>query len=513
MKIQSFIPIFLGAFIMLFIFSCENENMKEENITAKTDQTIAQFLAERDDLSEYDQTAESVSGSVAGLYENNEGPHTIFVPTNAAFEDFFSNFVDYNSVFSGEDISNARADLLREILQFHIVEDEILSGDIGEGTPIESILGQSFSGFNTSGGFFLDPETDFIFKENATPFVIERDIQLADGVVHIIDGLLLPDDILVTIARRILEREDTTIFEEALRKTDLLPTFETSTQQDAFVPTDAAWETCFQLLGNDFNSIDDFDTEEELNLLREIVLMHLQSISMDSGSFGFSPSISFESGFRLVLRDRLTGFGVKDATGLISQIEIKDIEAENRSSVHLIDRVLLPKSVTDFIVEHHHEALLTFLMNLDDIQSLFDLPNNPNAAAVIPSFITNGSPFTLLLPTRSSFMAWAEDLDGFDSIDDFNSQEGREILANVLSYHFILGETLNAGDVTILGQDYTTLQGETLSFGPVGGFLSVLDSNGTIAARIINEDIPVAAGVLHIIDAVLLPQELAFYLP
>jgi transforming growth factor-beta-induced protein len=100
------------------------------------------------------------------------GPFTIFAPTNAAFEELFTNL----GVSGIEEIP---VETLSSVLQYHVVSGNILSSDLTEGAVAT-----------------LNGDVTFTLSEsvmiNGSSEVIATDIQGTNGVVHVIDQVLLP---------------------------------------------------------------------------------------------------------------------------------------------------------------------------------------------------------------------------------------------------------------------------------------------------------------------------------
>ncbi|RRQ47614.1 fasciclin domain-containing protein [Maribacter algicola] len=111
--------------------------------------------------------------------------------------------------------------------------------------------------------------------------------------------------------------------------------------------------------------------------------------------------------------------------------------------------------------------------------------------------------FTVLAPSNEAFTDLLNRLDGFDSLDDFNSQQLQDLLATILTYHVVSGVAVTS-DQLQEGQSITTVQGENLSVSLVGG-VSFTDAAGEMAS-VTTADIQTENGVVHIIDKVLIPQ-------
>lgn len=112
-------------------------------------------------------------------------------------------------------------------------------------------------------------------------------------------------------------------------------------------------------------------------------------------------------------------------------------------------------------------------------------------ATGLTSTLQGSGPFTVFAPTDEAFDALPEGtLEAL--LDD------PEALAEILLYHVVDGRVF-AGDLSD-GMEVTTLQGETVTISLSGG-AQVNDSNITAT------DVFTANGVIHVIDAVLLPPE------
>ncbi len=111
--------------------------------------------------------------------------------------------------------------------------------------------------------------------------------------------------------------------------------------------------------------------------------------------------------------------------------------------------------------------------------------------------------FTVLAPTNDAFADLLARLDGFDSLDDFNSEQLQDLLASILTYHVVAGAAVASTDLSE-GQEVTTFQGEILTVGLTGG-VTFTDAAGE-AATVTAADVETSNGIVHLIDKVLLPQ-------
>ncbi|WP_299702050.1 fasciclin domain-containing protein [uncultured Pontibacter sp.] len=117
----------------------------------------------------------------AGLAETlaTGGPYTVFAPTNDAFIAALGD-LGFTSLDAVPD------DVLRQILLYHVVEGRVYSTDLSSG-DIGTVNGESFY-VNTSNLTLTDTQGRVA---NLIPSLL--DVQATNGVVHVIDKVILPN--------------------------------------------------------------------------------------------------------------------------------------------------------------------------------------------------------------------------------------------------------------------------------------------------------------------------------
>jgi uncharacterized surface protein with fasciclin (FAS1) repeats len=109
----------------------------------------------------------------AGLVEtlSGEGPFTVFAPTDEAF-----------AQIPQETLQAVLADKekLTAILTYHVVPGKLMAADVVRSTQLQTVQGQSIT-VSTEGGVRVD---------NAN--VIQTDIEADNGVIHVIDQVIMP---------------------------------------------------------------------------------------------------------------------------------------------------------------------------------------------------------------------------------------------------------------------------------------------------------------------------------
>ena len=115
----------------------------------------------------------------AGLVETlqGEGPFTVFAPTEAAFEELLTGLE-----ISAEDLL-ADTELLTSVLTYHVVPGNNLAADVVglDGVAIETVNGATAEISVDDGGVMVNDAN-----------VIATDVIASNGVIHVIDSVLIP---------------------------------------------------------------------------------------------------------------------------------------------------------------------------------------------------------------------------------------------------------------------------------------------------------------------------------
>jgi uncharacterized surface protein with fasciclin (FAS1) repeats len=117
----------------------------------------------------------------AGLVETlqGDGPFTVFAPTDEAFAALPEGLLDSLLLPENEET-------LQRILTYHVIAGEVRSGDITPG-EVETVEGSSVT-LDTTDGVTVDGAN-----------VIAADVEASNGVIHVIDAVILPADIAATL--------------------------------------------------------------------------------------------------------------------------------------------------------------------------------------------------------------------------------------------------------------------------------------------------------------------------
>ncbi|GJM39205.1 MAG: hypothetical protein DHS20C19_25720 [Acidimicrobiales bacterium] len=116
-------------------------------------------------------------------------------------------------------------------------------------------------------------------------------------------------------------------------------------------------------------------------------------------------------------------------------------------------------------------------------------------AADLVDTLNSEGPFTVFAPTDDAFAAALESL-GLTAEELLASDD----LAAILTYHVVAGEVDAATAISLDGQSAATVNGADISISVVDGSVVINDTATVVAA-----DVPASNGIVHVIDAVLLP--------
>jgi uncharacterized surface protein with fasciclin (FAS1) repeats len=382
------------------------------------------------------ELAETLSG---------DGPFTVFAPTDSAFASLPDGTLD--------DLLADPTGELAEILQYHVVSGKVLSGQLSDGMKVETLLGDSIMvTINDQGVFINDAKV-------TTP-----DLEAGNGVVHVIDAVLLPP-VPETVVDIVVDSDIHTTLETAVVEAELADDLSGDGPFTVFAPTDAAFDALPD------GTLDDL-LADPTGELAEILQYHVISSKVMSGDLSDGIKVETLLGDSIMVTINDQGIFINDA-----KVIAPDLEAQN-GVVHVIDAVLLPplpETVVDIVVDSDiHTTLETAVIE-----------------AELADDLSGDGPFTVFAPTDAAFDALP---DG--TLDDLLADPTGD-LANILQYHVVSGKVLSSQLSD--GMKVETLLGDTLTVEFSGGDIFIND------AQVIMPDLEAQNGVVHVIDGVLLP--------
>lgn len=252
----------------------------------------------------------------------------------------------------------------------------------------------------------------------------------------------------------------------AVQAAGLVETLQGKGPFTVFAPTDEA----FAKLGKD--AIADLLKPENKAKLTAVLTYHVVPGNLPAGKVVTATSLATVQGATLAVvagKDGVTVGGAK--------VVKTDVIATN-GVIHVIDTVVLPP-----------ENLVATAAKAGKFQTLLTAAT----AAGLADTLANGGPFTVFAPTDEAFAKL-----GKDTIADLLKPENKDKLASVLKYHVVAG-IVKAADVVKL-KEAKTLQGSAATIKVADGKVMVDGAN------VVATDVAASNGVIHVIDAVILPR-------
>jgi uncharacterized surface protein with fasciclin (FAS1) repeats len=281
----------------------------------------------------------------------------------------------------------------------------------------------------------------------------------------------------------------------AIEAAGLVETLEGEGPFTVFAPTDEAFEAAFDALGI---------TAEELladtETLTSILTYHVLAQEADSQLVATldGESVATFNGADVMISVSDGSVMINDAT-----VVSADLSADN-GIVHVINAVLLAPDfemagddMTDTTVEESADSIADIVAGNEDFSTLLAAVE---AAGLTDALADPEATLTVFAPTNDAFDA------AFDALG-ITAEEllsDTETLTAILTYH-VLGSIVTSGDIAAAGTEeipVETLSGEEL--------IVVVGDDGTVGfdgqdAQVIQADVEASNGVIHVIDAVLLP--------
>lgn len=372
---------------------------------------------------------------------------TVFAPTDAAFQGLLSDLeITAEELLQRED--------LKDILLYHVVSGVIESGDLENGLYATTVQGDSSIISVIDGEGYVD-------QAMVTAFDVTAD----NGIVHVIDDVILPQNSLVDVA----VSNGFSILTEAVVTAGLVPALvDPLSELTVFAPTDAAF----------VNLLEELElTAEELLAspdLANILLYHVLDAKV------MATSVTNGLIATPLNEDNTLKFTIKgNGDVFVNQAEISgfDVEADN-GVVHVLSAVVLAnKTVVDVAIDNDFTTLVQAVV----------------AAELVPALSNPFAKFTVFAPTNEAFADLGETLT--ELLEDPTGD-----LADILLYH-VLGAEVASTDLTNGQIAETLLAGESITVDLTDG---VKINTSTVALANVTSD----NGIVHVIDKVLLPNSI-----
>ena len=375
---------------------------------------------------------------------------TVFAPSNAAFSELADNLnTDINGLLA---LTN-----LADILTYHVLSSEVGAASITNGQIVDALSATNTLKLSATAG-------GDVYVNQA--MVTAADIDADNGVVHVLDAVVLPNETVVDVA---IDNGFTTLT-TAVVTADLLSTLSNPFAEfTVFAPSNAAFTELADNLNTDINGL------LALTNLADILTYHVLSSEVGAASITNGQIVDALSATNTLKLSATAGGDVYVNQAMVTAA---DIDADN-GVVHVLDAVVLPnETVVDVAIDNGFTTLTTAVVTADLLSTL----SNPFAE------------FTVFAPTNNAFDSLAvrlgTDLAGILALPN---------LSDILLYHVVSGTVLST---SLTAGDVPTLNGLSVTVDLTAGVM-INDATVTLA------DVTADNGVVHVIDGVLLPIPLS----
>jgi uncharacterized surface protein with fasciclin (FAS1) repeats len=172
----------MAAASVLLLSACGSDGSTSDTTVAAADEQMSKKVGNIVAVAQGNEDFSTLVAAVtaAGLGEalSGEGPLTVFAPTNAAFEALPAGLLDKLLLPENKEV-------LAQILKYHVVAGKVMAADVAAG-DVETLEGSTFT-IATEGGVMVN-----------TANVTATDVPASNGVIHVIDAVLVPASIDVS---------------------------------------------------------------------------------------------------------------------------------------------------------------------------------------------------------------------------------------------------------------------------------------------------------------------------
>lgn len=247
------------------------------------------------------------------------GMLTVFAPTNTAFAALLTELGVTKEALL------ANKPLLTAVLTYHVLGSRVPRADVPLGKAITPVSGGFFK-IESSGGLKVTDGRNRVTNITAT------DIDASNGIVHLVDRVLLPanKDIVATASAL----PDFSILVEAVAAAGLVGTLQGAGPFTVFAPTNAAFASLLTELGVTKDAL-----LANKPLLTSVLTYHVIPARVLKAEVPINTAITTVQGQTLTVNANLA---ITDQRMRMSNIVATDVFASN-GVIHAVDKVILPK--------------------------------------------------------------------------------------------------------------------------------------------------------------------------
>ncbi len=272
-------------------------------------------------LSDFSILVEAVVAADLATTLSGAGPFTVFAPTNAAFAALLTEL----GVTKEALLANKA--LLTAVLTYHVLPGKV------EASAVAGVLGQPITTVQ-SGVFKIESNNGLKITDgrNRVANITSTDVAASNGVIHVIDKVILPADKTI-VQTAIASAPEFSILVEAVVAAGLGDALSAAGPYTVFAPTNAAFAAALDELGT---------TKEALfantALLSAVLTYHVVPGRVFKAQVPVNTPITSLQGATFTVGSDLA---ITDQLGRKANILATDVLTSN-GVIHVIDKVILP---------------------------------------------------------------------------------------------------------------------------------------------------------------------------
>ncbi|NWZ52436.1 POSTN protein, partial [Haliaeetus albicilla] len=395
--------------------------------------TIQDFIEVEDDLSSL--RAAAITSDVLDIL-GKPGHYTLFAPTNEAFERLPRGVLER---IMGDKVAS------EALVKFHILNTMQCSEAITGGAAYETLEGNTVE-------VGCDGES---LTVNGVKMVKRKDIVTSNGVIHLIDEVLIPDS-----AKQVIELggAQQTTFTDLMIQLGLASSLRPEGQYTLLVPLNGAFS--------------DDTLRMDQRRLKTILQNHIINVKVGLNELYNGQELETIGGKLLRV------FLYRTAVCIENSCMVRGSKEGRNGFIHILRQIINPaeKTLHEMLRNDKRFSVFLSLVKAADLDDVLSQPGK----------------WTLFVPTNDAFKGLTDD-DKDILIRDKNA------LRNILLYHLTQGVFIGSGFEPGVTNILKTIQGGKLYLKTVNDTLLVNE----LKSR--ESDLMATNGVIHVIDKLLYP--------
>ncbi|XP_034034173.1 periostin-like isoform X2 [Thalassophryne amazonica] len=407
-----------------------------DRVISAVGRTIKDTLDVTDELSSFNAAA--LASEIIDKLDQ-PGQYTLFAPTNQAFDKLDSDYL--------ERIMGDKA-VIAALVNYHLLNSVQCSEAIMAGSVFETAEGSTIE---------IGCDGDSL-TVNGIKMVLKKDIVTTNGVIHLIDQVLIPN-----AAKDVMELvgESQSTFSDMVSELGLAAAMGPKTEYTLLAPVNAAFS-------NDVMSIDQ-------SLLRLILENHILKLKVTLNELYNGQQLETLAGKLLRV------FIYRTAVCIENSCMVRGSKEGSNGALHVVRSLIKPaeKTIYEMLVADKRFKIFLSLME----------------TAGLTELLKQEGSYTIFAPTDDAF-------DGLSEEDFALLKSDVNALRTILLYHFSNGIFINGGMEGGVTNLLKSIQGNNLQV------MTVNNSIHVNSVDVPESDLIATNGVIHVVRNILYPADL-----